>query len=155
MRKLRRNAGGKHAKLATFILIERHKQRPYHRSPDSSLSHEALQAKHCRWPLLTHGKAASLPLFSACFLFKFFISKKCSAKRNRGTGNFFLLVAERGCHFLPKTTLKMGVKPSPFEATLLRLHVRTPTNLLFATPECGRRPTQNAHENSSPDQKTN
>lgn len=44
MRKLRRNAGGKHAKLATFILIERHKQRPYHRSPDSSLSHEALQA---------------------------------------------------------------------------------------------------------------
>lgn len=69
--KLSRNAGGKHAKLATFILIERHKQRPYPRSlriPPSvaSLSHDALQANKAS-PLLTHGKTASLPLLSACF----------------------------------------------------------------------------------------
>jgi hypothetical protein len=31
--KLSRNTGGKHAKLATFTLIERHKQQPYPRSP--------------------------------------------------------------------------------------------------------------------------
>jgi len=76
-------------------------------------------------PLLTHGKAASLPLFSACFLHLFIYFSQnvqlgeAGALAIGGSGNFFLLVAERSCHFLPKTTPKMDVKPSPFQAMLL------------------------------------